>query len=187
MDDRQPTTPPMRDDRKAASQPSFHDPAAVETFYRQNYIAAQYVFVQFFADHLSDLSRTFRGDLQMMLILATLGQVHLERVRRKLGPVAADDVPLDIDIGWTTSSRLADVTGIPRQTVRRKLLSLQQLGWVIQNEQQGWAIHREGGTRAHSDLSDIDTRAMRRISKFVADFTTLMSKTSPGLALILAT
>lgn len=160
------------------------DAAAIEDFYRRNYIAAQYVFVQFFAEHLADLSRAFRGDLQTMLILATLGQVHLDRARRALDPFAPDEAPAGVDLGWTTSSRLADVTGIPRQTVRRKLAGLAKRGWVIQNDQQGWELSRADGPRVRDDLAELDVRAMKRVSRLIADFNGLLSRTLPAALLV---
>lgn len=163
------------------------DPRTFEELYRKHYLAAQYVFVQFFVDHLTDVSREFKGDLQVMLILATLGQVHLDRARRIHDPATPAEAPVDVDLGWTTSSRLADVTGIPRQTVRRKLLNLQQRGWIVQNDQQGWMLRQgtqEGSARA--DLSDLDQRAMQRVSKLIANFNDLLVRTMPVGLLILA-
>ncbi len=161
------------------------DPAVIEEFYRHNYIAAQYVFVQFFAEHLADVSRSFRGDLQTMLILATLGQVHLDRARRALDPTAPDEAPAGVDLGWTTSSRLADVTGIPRQTVRRKLAGLEKRGWVVQNERQGWELSRAEGPKVRNDLAELDLRAMKRVSRLIANFNGLLNRTMPAVLLAL--
>lgn len=74
--------------------------------------------------------------MESVLLLATLGQVHLQHAESIVDAGAPDDVPHDANLGWMTASRLADVTGIPRQTVRRKLLGLRERGWVEQNEQQ---------------------------------------------------
>lgn len=45
--------------------------------FQASYRAYQCRFVEFFIDHLSDLSRTFHGDLQAMIVLALVGQVYI--------------------------------------------------------------------------------------------------------------
>lgn len=37
----------------------------------------QYNFSEFFTEHLLDVSPVFEGDLQMMLVLAVMGQAYL--------------------------------------------------------------------------------------------------------------
>lgn len=50
--------------------------------YRDNYFVFQYNFVQFFVEHLADISRVFDTDLQSVLVLAVVGQMELEaRIR----------------------------------------------------------------------------------------------------------
>lgn len=44
-----------RDPRKAKLQELATDPAVIEELYRNNYFAAQCVFVQLFANHLKDV------------------------------------------------------------------------------------------------------------------------------------
>jgi hypothetical protein len=44
--------------------------AAVAAALDGQYVVYQYTFVEFFIDHLVDVSRAFRGDLQEMLVLA---------------------------------------------------------------------------------------------------------------------
>jgi hypothetical protein len=49
--------------------------------FSSSYLDYQYQFVEFFVDHLVDMSRVFRGDLQLMLILAILGQVKIRALQ----------------------------------------------------------------------------------------------------------
>lgn len=123
---------------------------------REEYRFLQYHFVEFLVEHLTDVSRAFEGDLQEMLVLAILGQVFIHADEQGL-----DNLPI-------SASRIADVTGIPRQTVRRKLLSLHRRGWAYQGEDGGWRLttqRREAAAR--EDLLELDRRGTERLLKLV--------------------
>lgn len=123
---------------------------------RDKYRLIQYHFVEFLTAHLSDVSRVFDGDLQEMLIMAIIGQVylHADGLGRQSAPISA--------------SRLSDVTGVPRQTVRRKLESLKGRGWIEKTEDGGWRLIENDRTPvAYHDLSDINCRSLERVIKLV--------------------
>ena len=71
-----------------------------------NAVYFRYHLMEFITDHLIDMSRTFDGDLQEVVILAVVGQVYLE-VRTKNG---ADPAKITRSIA---ASRIADITHIP--------------------------------------------------------------------------
>ncbi len=148
---------------------------ALEAF-SSNYLDYQYQFVEFFVDHLVDMSRVFRGDLQLMLVLAILGQMKIRAVRDAMqeGMSAAEAVLLTPGI---SASRLADITAIPRQTVRRKLMELEKRGWARQTADQTWSLTvREGGATLRSDLSEADARAMARIARLFAELEDIIER-----------
>lgn len=129
----------------------------VENVLVQNYRPAQYILTQFISEHLSDCSRTFGGDLQEALVLAIVGQALLDSMRPGRPENARQSV---------IASRIADLTGMPRQTVRRKLLSLQEKGWIEQAEDLSWRISmRDGEAEAKYALADLDRRAMSRLAR----------------------
>lgn len=139
-------------------------PEQIEERFRANYLAYQYTFVEFFTEHLSDCARAFDGDLQEMLVLAIIGQMHLKaRLDAQDGPGrrrAAKQISAQI-----TASRIADAAGIPRETVRRKLGKLAKRGWIEQDALGPWRlVEKSGATRARQDLSDIDRRALARVA-----------------------
>jgi len=114
--------------------------------------------VEFFTEHLADVSRAFRGDLQQVLLLATVGQMTLRALSAAAGGAvsgAADSI---------TASRLADVTGIPRETARRKLALLAARGWIEADDAKGWRIARRGKRTAkvREDLAGLDRRGVER-------------------------
>jgi predicted transcriptional regulator len=135
---------------------------------REQYRLIQYHFVQFFVEHLSDASRVFHGDLQEILVLAVIGQTFMraEEIGRKNAPINA--------------SRISETTGIPRQTVRRKLLSLEQRGWIQQIEGGAWQLITDDlDVVARQDLAELDKRSIERILKFVRTINSRLSIVEP--------
>jgi hypothetical protein len=144
--------------------------------FEARYIDYQYRFVEFFIDHLSDVSRSFKGDLQAMLVLALIGQSWLNAVRVTRAE-GIDPLDLPPERTSTSASRIADITGIPRQTVRRKLAALEEWGWIVRNPDGSCRLaHTDGETAAKRDLSDIDRRALRRVARLFTDLETLVAE-----------
>ena len=150
--------------------------AQVKAAFRQNHRDYRYRFVEFFVEHLADVSKTFRGDLQQVMVLAIIGQVRL----LALAEAAAaghdpDRIPrkkLSI-----SASRLADVTGIPRETIRRKLVLLERRGWIVRSEVSGWRLAVDGDeVPARSALSDLDERTIERVARLFADLETIAGR-----------
>jgi CRP-like cAMP-binding protein len=74
--------------------------------------------VEFFADALADLGRVFSGDMRAATIF-----VLLARAAMVGGPA-----------NGMTQSEIAAASGIPRETVRRKLAAMERLGWIGRRE-----------------------------------------------------
>lgn len=146
----------------------------VHDAFENNYLLYQYRFVEFFVEHLSDISRTFRGDLQAMMVLALVGQVQIRAVRMAIdhGHDPRNLPPERLSIN---ASRIADVTGIPRETVRRKLEFLEGRNWIVRSEEGGYriAIHN-GQAVAKTDLAEIDMRALNRVAGLFRDLESLV-------------
>ncbi len=145
----------------------------IEEAFIDNYITAQYYWVQFLSEHIADSSRQFGGDLQMMLILAVIGQCVLAQIRGGDFGVTGPEEPAGI-----SATRLADITGIPRQTVRRKLMALAGKGWIVQKGDGSWVIaFDDQGARAARDLNDLDRRGIQRIARLTAQLWALGADT----------
>lgn len=129
----------------------------------------RYHYVEFLTEHLSDCCRVFEGDLQEMLVLAVLGQVHVRAVlnARSDGALEQRAVPMPLGIN---ASRLADITGISRQTVRRKLEKLCARGWVEQRTAGIWVLALRDGVVAAREgtggIDALDDRSMERVMRF---------------------
>lgn len=150
----------------AVSQESLSN---AEAFVDEHYPAIQYSFVEMITEHLADCSRVFDGDLQQVLLLGLIGQVFLDHHRRKEGQTQ--------DVRGLSASRLSDVSGIPRQTVRRKLAILAERGWIEETSPGSWRLKMAGhGSVARTDLAGLDRRNIQRMARFVSGLLPIMNK-----------
>lgn len=89
-----------------------------------------------FTAMLVEFRRHFGGDMDEMLVLSAIGE-------RTLNPRRVDGLTYtqflngrrnETNMGRTNTQSIADSTGIPRETVRRKVARLIDRGWVRRNE-----------------------------------------------------
>lgn len=103
---------------------------------RQHFGRIWPIHVQGFTELLIALRRHFRGDLDLMLVLAVIGSRTLPS-RRVDGLSYADfanDQRLDTVASPINLQSVAECSGIPRETVRRKVRDLETMGWVDRRE-----------------------------------------------------
>ncbi|MEE4317716.1 MAG: hypothetical protein V2I74_12120 [Erythrobacter sp.] len=96
---------------------------------------------------LTRLRVAFDGDLDAALIMAVIGSAALPRGR------LPDDLSFDAfqkmerrDAFYTplNSLSIAQITGIPRETARRKLAAMAKRGWIMKDEAGFWHVHPDG-------------------------------------------
>ncbi len=90
------------------------------------------IHVEAFTELLITLRRHFRGDLDLMLVLAVIGSRTLppRRVQGLSYGDFASGRRLDPAVNPINLQSVAECSGIPRETVRRKVLDLEAMGWV---------------------------------------------------------
>jgi DNA-binding MarR family transcriptional regulator len=123
--------------------------------------------------HVSSLARfliecrkTFDGDLDMFLVLVVIGdstfsqrnadpRLDFDRFHapRSLTP------PEDINI-----RSIADFSGIPRETVRRKVAQLAEKGWVTRKE-DGFVVATE---KAKQELMPLTQASVKYLARMMA-------------------
>lgn len=107
--------------------------SAQGAFIRENFQAIWPVHLDGFTRLLVQLRKRFDGDLDLVLVLAIIGSrteperwtsslIAFEKMTQKDGREAVQ-FPINIQ-------SVADFSGIPRETVRRKVKVLQDKGWV---------------------------------------------------------
>jgi DNA-binding transcriptional ArsR family regulator len=161
--------------------PALPKASQFEQLMRDDYAGVYYHWVQLVCDHFSDCSRAFEGDLQKMLILSLIGQSHFSRLRaRQTDAPGATSYDPTVEHG-TTASRLSDITGVPRETVRRKLKSLSEMGWITRDASGVWSLVAEGGSTAvRLDLQKLEDRAMARVAHFTATMVKELGQREPA-------
>ena len=133
----------------------------------RNYAGVQYEIVKYLSEHLADSTRSLDGDLDQVLILAVLGQRFLD------GRLGKGD-------GIISATRLADVTGLPRETVRRKLVRMATRNWVTQTAEGGWTLrlNEQGQSYAALALAAVDRRGIERLAHMFTALTAIVNADS---------
>jgi len=130
-----------------------------------------------FCELLVTLRRHFGGDLDRMLVLAIIGSRTLSRGRiegmcydRFMDSERADE-PAPINL-----QSIADYSGIPRETVRRKLRDLERLGWITRRD-KGYLV---ATARAAEDLEPATQATMRYLLAVIGAWRKAMSGPGPS-------
>ena len=95
----------------------------------------------FFLRYLNLLYREFEGDLVLPIVLGEIAHHNIHRFYSLKGDCIefnekAATAPERIKhLEPTNAFSISQATGIPRETVRRKIDKLQQKGWVVKNDQ----------------------------------------------------
>jgi hypothetical protein len=145
---------------------------AIEEAFLAAFLDTQYHYVQYLSEHLADCAAAFDGDLDMVLVMAILGQRRLAVAREDQGV----SVP-DVSRVAMSARRLADVSGIPRETVRRKLEMLRGRGWIDQDPRHGWFIvGRSTSTPARLDLADLESRSFHRLARLYVQLSEILDR-----------
>lgn len=88
-----------------------------------------------FARLLVTLRRDFDGDLDAMLVLLTLS---LGTDRENWAEVLLGHFEPSAQVGLTNTQSISQASGIPRETVRRKLETMQARGWIERDDKGNW-------------------------------------------------
>ncbi len=100
-----------------------------------------------FARLLVTLRQDFGGDLDAMVVLLTLS---LGTDREGWADALRGDFAPSPQTRLTNTQSIALASGIPRETVRRKLEAMQARGWIVREEAGNWTPT----SRAATDLRE---------------------------------
>jgi hypothetical protein len=112
----------------------------------RNFAQAGFILNRFLVHHLLRMARHTNGDFESLVIWSALA---LQNTASLLGPGARPLTPLQPDgtfpeallrANGLRSSDVAQITGIPRETVRRKLERLSTNGRVKRDEDGRWHV-----------------------------------------------
>ena len=128
---------------------------------------------------LIDCRRTFNDDLELFLVLAVIGertysQQHADPSLDYQAFVSgkASNTPVrDINL-----RSIAEFSGIPRETVRRKIVELTENGWVTRNASGSIVATR----KASSDLKPLTVASITYIAEMLRLLSDVVPQKSKG-------
>ncbi|MBP9714133.1 MAG: hypothetical protein KBD60_10650 [Sterolibacterium sp.] len=106
----------------------------------QHYFRAAYLFSRFTVPYMRSIYREFGGDMLLNLVLGEIGTRNVSYFFDAEKDVhASENVLNDISkhqrlMRPCNALSISEATGIPRETVRRKIDMLIKKGWVYKNE-----------------------------------------------------
>ena len=118
--------------------------------------------------------RSFDGDLDMFLVMCVIGDRSFSA--RKVDPGmdydgfrnASVTPPEDINI-----KSISDFSGIPRETVRRKVAQLADKGWVSRNA-EGFVVATH---QAKADLEPLTLASIKYVARMMQLFRSVLQET----------
>ena len=129
----------------------------------QNFGKIWPVHVDGFIRLLSSLRAAFDGDLDSVLILAVVGSAVLPRHKMPADMTyeqfLAGKARRELTTPLNTHS-IAQITGVPRETVRRKLERMRTKGWAVRDSHGHWSI----GDDARRDLEPMTDHSLEYLS-----------------------
>lgn len=109
----------------------------------------------FFLGYIKDLHRHFEGDLALAIVLAEIAHHSsgpLLAAKKTGEAISADDASFSRMPSCSAYS-LAAATGLPRETIRRKIARLTELGWIEKFERAEVRITRKVGEHFTPDFN----------------------------------
>jgi len=111
-----------------------------EAQYETHKVEVAVIMGQFFIRYLNLLYREFEGDLVLPIVLGEIAHHNIHHFYSKLGCGMKSHKPktssekIFRNLEPTNAFSISEATGIPRETVRRKIDKLQKKGWITRNE-----------------------------------------------------
>jgi hypothetical protein len=123
----------------------------------QNAVAI--IMAHFFLRYLNHLYREFEGDLVLPIVLGEIAHHNIFRFYSRKGrSVEVNEQSMTNSdrmkhLEPTNAFSISQATGIPRETVRRKIDKLEKKGWVFKNEEGGLLISDTVSAHFTKDLN----------------------------------
>ncbi|MFO1393700.1 MAG: hypothetical protein U1F09_08095 [Steroidobacteraceae bacterium] len=144
---------------------------------RQHHLEVTYVLGRLFTEHFIRVYKAFDGDLTAAIVLGTIGQYNYRRYYAEVGRSAPEGFHRLAERGDhepfarpCNALSISQSTGIPRETVRRKIRKLVAKGWVRTAARDQLVVTRSPARHfADFDLETLEhfVEAAREILRFV--------------------
>lgn len=115
--------------------------------------------------HLVECRKTFGGDLDLFLVMTIIGE-RTFTARNAPDAMTRDDFLQgsvnDLEPAAINLQSIADYSGIPRETVRRKIEKLLAMGWIVRDERRFVTV-TDAAKLSLQDLTDSSLRYVREL------------------------
>lgn len=118
----------------------------------EHYATLSYEVGLFMMEHLRRVNREFRGDFALAIVLGEIAHHNARHLMREVIPRSgksaarfAKDGSFRDHYRRCNALSVAEASGIPRETVRRKVAKLEAMGLVERDESGGLAMTRKVG------------------------------------------
>jgi hypothetical protein len=148
------------DDEELRARREFDGTASFDRAYG----LAAFALNRFIIDHLLRFGRNFGADYSMLLVWGVVAHqsvIHLVPMGELPSKLLNEEGMLADTRPELRPVRLRDlwqITGLPKETIRRKLLKLAKAGWITQHG-QGWVLNRD----SLLDLRDFSRESTTRL------------------------
>jgi len=137
MDDSKPL---MIRKKRTHKEDKTHSPVFDQDQYETHKSAVAIIMGHFFLRYLNLLYREFEGDLVLPMVLGEIAHHNIFRFYSRMGSSIEVHEQLlthpesKQHLEPTNAFSISHATGIPRETVRRKIKKLEKKGWIVKNE-----------------------------------------------------
>ncbi len=141
-----------------------HRTSTPHTVVEENYVKFQHEFIEFLFAHLVDMRVIFEGDLDALLIFISVSRYYL-RDERANPDMSEEELGANRHL---TLSRISELTGVPRETARRKLKLLESKGLLEKGPYDNWRLKvQDGQPVIRTKYEPVWQRMMQRLVKLV--------------------
>lgn len=120
---------------------------------------------------LTHMRAAFDGDLDAALIMAVIGSAALPRGRMPDDLSYAEFRRMDKRDEYYSplnTFSIAQITGIPRETARRKLAQMAGRGWIRRDESGHWHVERKGAAELEP-MTQYSLEYLNRLAALIRD------------------
>jgi hypothetical protein len=144
-----------------------------------------YLLNHYLTEHLARVSRAFEGDLTAALVLGTIAHQNLRRFHDHVISSTGKSMQAMIRDGEhrelmrpCNAASVAASTGIPRETVRRKVAWLAGRGWVRREGRDQLFVDE----RAGADFAQFNLATVEMFAEMLTRFAAATSRRQPAAA-----
>lgn len=150
---------------------------------REHHTEVSYLLGRFMTEHLVRVNQAFGGDLTAAVVLGVIAHYNLRRFYDEVAARSDEGLHALITKGAHTdflrpcnAMSVSASTGIPRETVRRKIAWLMEKGWIQKAGRDKLLVT----SQARHDFADFDLEALERFYDTASRILPLLTPRPPG-------